>query len=441
MEAKEIAPYTRKTKWRERIHNFSWHWHISVMATGVCSSLLHNFPYQPHNNALKIAALSLFLFDFVFFILLGIWAVARCMISPEDRGLMWTDPATSLFIGFFANGAAQLINAALSVNSDWGTGSKVLLYTLWGLWWLDCALSCFITLGLVHLMIGQKPHDLAEVRPVWMIPIITLVGMSVTGGLFARSLLPHSRIMAVLTISASFTMLAIGLSFTMMLTTAFLLRLYTYGPLNATVVLSTFTTVTPLGQGGYSMLLNGKVAAELFPIAPGSVSPLGGGAVYSFCACGAYMMWSMGLAWIAVSCCSIYTCARDLPRFSITHWCIVVPNAVFAALSLQLGVALDSGFFRVFGAVWTGAALSLWVATFIRTVMAIWDGSAFDKSGLTPAKSVGDGVEDKAGDDRLERADPSPIQVLPPLGSNDAESMAETLCFPEGALPSNDSPV
>lgn len=290
-------------------------------------------------------------------------------------------------------------------------------------------------------MIGQKSHDLAEVRPVWMVPIITLIGMSVSGGLFARSLLPHSRIMAILTISASFTMLAIGLSFTMMLTTAFLLRLYTHGPLDATVVLSTFTTLTPLGQGGYSMLLNGKVIAELFPAAPGSVSPLGGAAVYSFCACGAYILWSMGLAWTAVSCCSIYTCARDLPRFSITHWCVAVPNAVFAALSLQLAVALDSGFFRVFGAVWTCIALFLWVVTSFRTVVAIWDGSAFDKPGSTPAESVGDAEEDKAAEDRLERAGPSPIEVFPPSGSNDVESVAETLCFREDVPLRNDSPV
>ncbi|EKM54241.1 uncharacterized protein PHACADRAFT_146002 [Phanerochaete carnosa HHB-10118-sp] len=411
------------------------------MATGVCSSLLHNFPYQNGTNALKIAALSLFLSDLVLFALLCVWAITRCTMFPKVfHALMWTDPATSLFIGFFTNGAATLINAALSVNTDWGTGDKALLYTLWGLWWLDCVLACIIAFGLVYVMIGQKYTDLSKLRPVWMVPIITLISMSASGGLFARSLLPHSHLMAILSASVSATMLAIGLSFTMMLTTAFLLRLFLHGPLDATVVLTTFTTLTPLGQGGFSMLISGKNIADILaqPPAPAPSSQLAGAVVYSICICGAYVLWSMGLAWIAIACFSICRRARDLPQFSITHWCIVVPNGVFASLSLQLGVALDSGFFRVFGAVWTCIVLLLWIIMFCRSVVAIWDGSMFNKPGSAAAKPA---MQGEAADNKLDEGGPAHIEVLPSLKPSDVESVIETLCPSEDDSPKNDSVV
>lgn len=293
-------------------------------------------------------------------------------------------------------------------------------------------------------MLGQNYNDLSKVRPVWMVPVITLITMSASGGLFTRSLLPHSRMLAILSVSVSVTMLAIGLSFTMMLTTAFLLRLYLHGPLDATVVLTTFTTLTPLGQGGYSILMNGQDIADLFatPAASGSQSQLGGTVVYSGCICGAYLLWSMGVAWIAVSCISICRCARQLPQFSITHWCIVVPNGVFAALSLQLGVALDSAFFRAFGAGWACVVFTLWLVTFCRSIVAIWDGSMFNKPGATTAKPATAPMQGEAAEGKVVEHDlPQMIEVLPSLKPSDVESVAETLCHREDSPERYDSPV
>lgn len=62
---------------------FSWQWHIVVMATGTCSSLIHNFPYHNESVVLKAVALSLFLFDLVLFFLLCAWAVTRCTMFPK----------------------------------------------------------------------------------------------------------------------------------------------------------------------------------------------------------------------------------------------------------------------------------------------------------------------------------------------------------------------
>lgn len=292
-----------------------------------------------------------------------------------------------------------------------------MLYTLWGFWWLDCWLSCIIASWLVYLMIGQNYNDLQKVRPMWMVPVITLITMSTSGGLFTRSLIEHSRTLSVISLSISVTLLSIGLSFTMMLMTAFLLRLYLHGPLDATIVLSTFTTLTPLGQGGFSMLTNGQTIATLFD----QSSALRGGVVYTVCICGAYLLWSMGLAWIAVACFSIRRRAGSLPPFSISHWCVVVPNGVFAALSLQLATVLDSAFFRAFGAVWACVVFAMWLFMFGRSVVAMYDGSMF-RPPVRPPVVVKDDVEAKVV---------VVVEAVQQKPMHDMDSDVETLCIEE----------
>jgi tellurite resistance protein TehA-like permease len=312
-------------------------------------------------------------------------------------------------------------------------------------------LSCFIAFGLVYMMIGHNYSDLAKLRPTWMVPVITLITMSASGGLFTRSLLPHSRELALVSASVSLIMLAIGLSFTMMLTTSFLLRLYLHGPLDATIVLSTFTTLTPLGQGGFSMLMNGQDIANLFAAndvstimvaGTGMGSQLGGEIVFSLCICGAYVLWSMGLAWVAVACFSICRRARTLPRFAISHWCVVVPNGVYASLSLQLGTVLDSAFFTGFGATWACVVFVLWAIMFCRSVVATVDGSIFAKPGSQPAVAAAAVVVvaaaaptttvvalvDQPGDKHVESV-VSSLQASPELKVHDIEAMVETLGY------------
>ena len=55
------------------------------MATGICSSLVHNFPYRNETIVLDLVALSLFFMDLVIFLLLCAWMITRCVMFPEVR--------------------------------------------------------------------------------------------------------------------------------------------------------------------------------------------------------------------------------------------------------------------------------------------------------------------------------------------------------------------
>ncbi|KAF7793890.1 hypothetical protein EIP86_005012 [Pleurotus ostreatoroseus] len=283
-------------------------------------------------------------------------------------------------------------------------------------------------------MMGQNSQDMSNIGPVWMVPIITMITMSTSGSLFTRALLPSSHTAALISLAISATLLSIGLSFTMMFTTAFLLRLYLYGPLESRVVLTTFTTLTPLSQGGYSLLLNGKDLADLLPgaIRPDvPQSPLIGNIIYTLCFCGAYALWSMGLAWITIACFSILRRAATLPAFYISHWCVIVPNGVFAALSVQMSTVLNSPFFKVFGALWSCIVIFLWIAIFLRTIPALIDGSIFKPVSTAKSSNPLDTVKMPTPlplvDEEKAIVTVKCLEVLQERNQS-SESVADTLC-------------
>jgi tellurite resistance protein TehA-like permease len=117
----------------------------------------------------------------------------------------------------------------------------------------------------------------------------------------------------------------IGLSLALMMITIYLLRLVVHGPPDVSLILSAFIVLGPLGQGGYSLLLNGEVLARvLLPAAPGAAPALvrpSGPVLFSVCFAGAFVLWSMGVCWIVVA---VFSIGNQLRRgrvpFSIAYW-------------------------------------------------------------------------------------------------------------------------
>lgn len=195
---------------------------------------------------------------------------------------------------------------------------------------------------------------------VWLLPVVPLVVASSTGGLLATALKQHSSTLSLVTTAFSFSMLAMGLAFALMMITIYLLRLIIRGVPDPGLVLSAFIVLGPLGQGGFSLLVNGTAISELLPLHVGSDFPqtaLAGQMIFATCFCGAYALWSVGIAWVVVAVCSIYHVAvsrRIRLHFNMGYWGLIFPNGVFALLTVELSKVLNSGFFRVVGSLWSG---------------------------------------------------------------------------------------
>ncbi|KAI9572052.1 voltage-dependent anion channel, partial [Boletus coccyginus] len=286
--------------------HFAPAWHLVIMGTGVTSSLIYNFPYGHGSPVIRIFTLIIFFLNFVLFIVISAATVARYAFFPDVWSKMLRHPAQSLFVGTAPMGFCTLINIAVNMNQETGFGGQGFLHFLWGCWWIDCIVSFFFS----------------TMAAVWLIPVITLVVASSTGGLLSAALRSQSATLALLTTGVSFSTVIIGLSLAMMMTTVYLARLIVYGPPDANLILSAFVVLGPLGQGGYSQ--------------------------------------------------------SGTPKFGLAYWGLIFPNGVYALLSVQLGTVLDSGFFRVFGAIWSCIVFLLWATISIRTIPALIDRSIFD---------------------------------------------------------------
>ncbi|KAH9895130.1 voltage-dependent anion channel [Cubamyces lactineus] len=376
-----MLPVYAWKSWRERIRHFTWAWHAVIMGTGVVSALLHNLPYHNDSLALKVAALIIFLINLVLFVFVCICTLLRYIIFPEVWWLMLSHPAQSLFIGCFPMGAATLINSALNINQDWGFGGKGFLWTLWGFWWLDSAVSYAIAFGMLYTMMVRQDHSIQRMSAVWLLPVVTLIVASSTGGLLSHAILPHSTTIALVTTGFSFTMVIIGLGFALMMITVYLLRLITHGPPDPSLILSAFITLGPLGQGGFSLLVNGQDLSEILPLHMGDEFPtvqLAGQMVFAGCFLGAYILFSLGVAWILLAIISIghVRASSEIP-FSMAYWGLIFPNGVFALLCVQLAKVLNSPAFRAIGTAWTGVVFLLWISVFLRSIPSFIDGSMF----------------------------------------------------------------
>lgn len=234
---------------------------------------------------------------------------------------------------------------------------------------------------MIYAMMVRQDHSLSKMTAVWLLPFVTLIVASSTGGLLANVLKEKSTTIALVTAGFSFTMVIIGLSFAIMIICIYLLRLITAGPPDAGLILSAFVILGPLGQGGFSLLVNGQDLSELLPLHIALNFPqsaLAGQMIYAGCFIGGYILWSMGFAWIFIALISIGHVARTnkLP-FSMAYWGLIFPNGTFALLSVQLAKTLDSGFFRAFGAAWSCIVFTLWIIIFIRSIPSFIDGSMF----------------------------------------------------------------
>jgi hypothetical protein len=66
---------------------------------------------------------------------------------------MIRDPVQSLYLSTFPMGAVTLIGVGTTVLHDqYGFGGRAFLFTLWGLWWIDVAISFLCCWGLFYVM-------------------------------------------------------------------------------------------------------------------------------------------------------------------------------------------------------------------------------------------------------------------------------------------------
>ena len=93
---------------------------------------------------------------------------------------------------------------------------------------------------------------------VWLLPVVTVIVASASGGVIAPSLYKYSASHALITITLSAVLVTIGITLALMMLTIYLLRLIVHGlPPTATII----SVFLPLGPTGMSFSLERPITA------------------------------------------------------------------------------------------------------------------------------------------------------------------------------------
>lgn len=268
------------------------------------------------------------------------------------------------------------------ISEQYGFGGRAFLYFIWACWWLVIVLSFICAFALVHVMKTRQKHALNALTAVWLLPVVTLIVASSSGGVLAQAIIKYSPYHALITLTVSAFMVAVGLCLAMMILTMYLLRLIVYGvPQNATVI-STFIPLGPMGQGGYSILLLGQGFRSVLPLQNDSQvlsDRRTGDIINVLCVCVAFVLWALATMWLMYALLAMQEVLRKgLFPFKLTVWGLIFPNGVYANLTIQLHNELDIYSFRIWGAIYGVVTLLLWTFVFSSTVIMLRNGKIFE---------------------------------------------------------------
>lgn len=166
---------------------------------------------------------------------------------------------------------------------------------------------------------------------VWLLPVVTLIVISSSGGVVANALAAHSPHYALITLTVSLVLVSIGVGLAWMILTMYLLRLIVYGVPTNTEVLSVFMPLGPMGQGGYCILLLGQGFREVLPLTYGNSHVLHQENVADIVAVlsltAALGLWSLATMWMIYAVLAVIEVLQKTRfPFTQTFWGLIFPN-------------------------------------------------------------------------------------------------------------------
>ena len=179
----------------------------------------------------------------------------------------------------------------------------------------------------------------------WLLPVMTLMVASTSGGILGKALQVYSQLHSLQTLLVSVFMVTVGFTLTMMILTIYLMRLFLYGLPPDAKVLSVFLPIGPTSQTGYTILLIGQNFRKLLPFPSQSSDFFNysstGIIVEVVCTCGSFIFWSLATMWILYALLAVYSGTRQSKiEFKSSFWGLVFPNvtSLYSSIKLILNV-------------------------------------------------------------------------------------------------------
>ena len=189
-----------------------------------------------------------------------------------------------------------------------------------------------LLLALTWIRMTYQTHSLESMTATWLLPVVTLIVASSSGGVICKSLQDYSNQNALQTVTMSTFLVIVGFSLAFMMLVTYLQKLITYGVPSGGALLSVFLPLGPTGQAGYSVILIGenlrRLASTHIRINSQSLEADPIPTIIDItCVCIGFALWSFATMWVLYALLAIYSGLRhSMIAFRISFWGLIFPN-------------------------------------------------------------------------------------------------------------------
>jgi tellurite resistance protein TehA-like permease len=365
------------------------------MGCGIASILLHHFPYPA--TWLQYLGTIVFVLNVVVFVLLLLATIARYLFFSGVWSVVTKHNVAGLFWGTFPMGFVTIVTMICYVCVPaWG---KRWAYIALGFWWLDIVVAVTVSLGMTFVMFTRQRQTVQTLAPQWLLPIVSCVVASASGGIVAQTLMPFNANLARGTLVASYCVWGCGLPLAMMVIALLIFRFATGGAPRGQSLAAVFLPVGPCGQGSFGIATMGVVARQLayehdvsiIPGLHGDDAKYIASAMYAGGLVVGFVLWGLALAWYTIGMAMFIDGVRRDPKllglgnFTVSLWALTFPIGTFATSSIVLGHELHSTAFKVVGAFLATQVILHWLYVSVFTAWKVVQGTLFAAPELSDA--------------------------------------------------------
>lgn len=266
-------------------------------------------------------------------------------------------------------GLATIINMIVFVCVPvWGSWATSLAWTLW---WIDAVISVMTCFYLPFIIIQVHESELSKMTAAWLLPIVSTIVASGTGGIVAE-VLPNPQ-HALWTTIISYILCGMGFPLAMVVLTMYFHRLTIHHLPPREVIVSVFLPLGPIGQGSFALMQLGKVALKTFSVTQ-TFEDDTGRFFYNLGNYAALIIWGYGLLWLFFALASI---SRSRFPFNMGWWGFTFPLGVYTVATTTLAKDLPSLFFKVLGTIFSVMVVLLWLIVSLTTIQRAATGKLF----------------------------------------------------------------
>ncbi|ODN43198.1 TDT family transporter [Piscirickettsia litoralis] len=352
------------------IQQFTPNWFAVTMGTGGTALVLNHFakalPLLGH-----IAAI-IWLVNIILFITFSFLLTLRFITHPHHIRLMLAHPVQPLFLGCIPMGLITIVNGFMSFGCHLFDPSLAFSIAH-GLWWLDVALSLFISWLIPFAMFMLQDHELKTMTPVWLLPLVACEVAASSGGL----LIPHISTTIrpwVFVVSWSLWSISVLLAFGVI--AIFFKRLVLHSLPDKMLAPSIWLVLGPIGTGVLGLITISQAAGALVGHYPAVMQQMLE-ILPSIGLWAAIVLWGLGFWWFITALVSTaYHWSKGM-EFSLSWWAFTFPLAVLTLGTFAIADHTQMAFFNIAGIIGATLLVIFWLNVSYKTLIGTFNQTLF----------------------------------------------------------------